>query len=290
VHPAIPNTIATIDPPSGSIVGTIQVGSEPGPMALCAGGQFLYVGLYGEPAVQRIDLDGQAVDLVIPLGEHESYGPYYAEDLACIPGEPESIAASRFKRNFSPRHAGVALYDRDVMRPMTTHDHLGSNRIESSGSSSVLYGFENESTGFRLREVLISEEGLTEGSVWSGLVAGFDGDIVYEDGLIFGSNGAVVDAASGTLQGTLLREGFEGPGPVAPDIANDRVHFISAGPGFILTLRSYVLSTYEQAGAAALPFPFNLPPPWRVTRWGVDGLAYTSTDGLVLLRTSFASD
>jgi len=123
--------------------------------------------------------------------------------------------------------------------------------------------------------------------VWNELVegfAGFDYDIAYEAGRIYGLGGVVVDAATGVTVGAF---DLDEAGPAAPDAANDRVHFIASGPEPALTLRSFSLSAYESVGSYALP-PTS-PSPWRVVRWGDDGLAYPTAEGLVLLRAAFVS-
>lgn len=274
--PTYPNTVAVLDPGSGTLIDAIQVGSEPRALAISDDDQFLYVGLDGAPDVQRIDLTTRSIDLTLALGSDPFFGPYYAEDLAVLAGAPSSVAVSRRRKGVSPRHGGVALFDDDVQRPDATQDHTGSNRIEPSGSGSLLYGYNNETTEFGLREILVTATGLQEGTVWSGRVSGFGVDIAYDGGGIFSTTGVMVEAATGAVLGTFP---IPANGPVAPDVANGRALFIvGQTPG---TLAAYRTSTFALIGSAAVPGADIR----RVIRWGTDGLAYIS-DGMVAILTT----
>jgi hypothetical protein len=284
----IPNTIATIDPETAELISTIPVGIDPGPLALSSDGRFLFVGLRGEPRVQRIDLTTQSVDLQITLGEEDFFGPFYAEDLACIPGQPESVAVSRyFQGSGGSGYGGVAVFDGVVQRPGEIDRFTGANRIEPTDSPERIYGFNSRSSEYGLREILVTASGLTVGREWMGVVGGIRADIVHEDGRVYGTNGVVIDAATGVVLGNMQ---FDGAGPAAPDPASDRVHYLALDlslPGGALTLHSFILSTFGLSGSAALPLAFDAP--WKMVRWGSDGLAYVDGEGLNLVRTSLVT-
>ena len=113
-----PGSIVPINP-DGSQETPIQVGIDPVRLAVSSDGQYLYVGLDGQPAVQRVNLATRTVELTILLGSDSFFGPWYAEDIAVLPGEPQSIAVSLKKKGFSPRH--------EVL-PSTTATALGARR------------------------------------------------------------------------------------------------------------------------------------------------------------------
>jgi len=50
------------------------------------------------------------------------------DDIEVVPSNSETVAVSRMKVGFSPRHEGVAVYENGVKRPAETTDHTGSNR------------------------------------------------------------------------------------------------------------------------------------------------------------------
>ena len=105
------NSVLPIEPATGIIGLPIPVGSEPTQLALSDDGQYLYVGLAGTGAVQRINLVEQRPDRHIPLGHHPGAGQYYPIDLAVAPGRPDTIAvARRTGSRDSWTAATVALY------------------------------------------------------------------------------------------------------------------------------------------------------------------------------------
>jgi hypothetical protein len=79
----------------------------------------------------------------------------------------------------------VAIYDSGVPRTTTTPDHTGSNVIAFGTDSTRLYGYNNESTEFGFRRLIVSASGVTEQDVTRNLIAGFGGDIEYDGGLIW---------------------------------------------------------------------------------------------------------
>jgi hypothetical protein len=276
--PTYPNSVVVIDPVSAAVVDQIGAGSEPGPLAVSDDGRYLYVGLDGAAEVRRITLASGTVDLTIALGADPFFGPFYAEDLVVPSGAPNQVVVSRYRKGVSPRHGGLAIFDDGVQRPDETQDHTGSNRIEPSATGTLLYGYNNESTEFGLREVLITPTGLTQGAVWSNRVTGFGVDIAYADGNIFSTGGAVVTAATGNLAGTFPLEGVWGP--VAPDPANGRVLFMVEG--MRTALEAYRLSTYARIASVEMPGSgFR-----RLVRWGTDGLAYVSEAGVSIITTT----
>ena len=95
-----PGSIVPINP-DGSQETPIQVGIDPVRLAVSSDGQYLYVGLDGQPAVQRVNLATRTVELTILLGSDSFFGPWYAEDMCCGRAwqRPQSIAVSLKKKS-----------------------------------------------------------------------------------------------------------------------------------------------------------------------------------------------
>ena len=74
---------------------------------------------------------------------------------------------------------------------------------------------------------------------------------------------------------------FTARGPVAPEVANDRVFFV-IGPA----LEVYRLSTFSLLNSVALPDDGIR----RLVRWGVDGLAYIADGAVAILTTSLVTE
>jgi len=162
-----------------------------------------------------------------------------AEDIEVQPGNSSVIAVSRKNLGISPRHAGVAIYEDGVQRPNATQRHTGSNRIEFSDAAGLLYGYNNETTEFGFREIVVDGNGATQTTVTRSLISGFGVDIEYDDGLVYATTGVAVDpmvpAAVGTYAGVPFSRGV-----VADSIAG-LVYFLTTSSLLIYDMPSFVL-------------------------------------------------
>lgn len=271
------NTITTIDPFTATIETSVFVGSEPGPLAVSDDGQFVYVGLNGAGAIRRYDIATATAGLEIFLGSDSWFGPYYAEDIEVLPGAPHSIAVSRKNLGISPRHAGVAVYDDNAMRPNTTQRHTGSNRIEFSDSATLLYGYNNETTEFGFRQISITPDGATEVALQRDLISGFGVDIEFEQGVVYATSGRAVDPDALALIGT-----YAASGPVEADGVLGKVFFLQG-----TSLQTFDIATFVLENST--PIAGMSGTPGSLIRWGDDGLAFRTSGGqvfLISLRTS----
>jgi uncharacterized repeat protein (TIGR01451 family) len=280
---SIGNSVVPIDPETGSIGTAVFVGSEPGKLALSDDGQYLYVALDGAAAVRRFELSTQTAGPQFSLGNDSFSGPYFVEDMEVLPGDPEAIAVSRQNRGFSPRHEGVAIYERGVQRPAETPGHTGSNRIEFGSSSSRLYGYNNETTEFGFRRMAVDASGVSVLDVTENLVAGFNVDIDFADGLIVTTSGRVIDPEARLLLGTFA---IEDPydALVVADAATGRVFFLTEGDAG-RRLLAFDRRSFLPVGALAIPGVAGTP--GSLIRWGQHGLAFRTDAGqLFLIRSS----
>ncbi len=270
---AHPNSIAEIDPASGTVTRSVFVGSEPGRIARSEDGQYLYVGLNGANGVRRVTLATLTPGLQWSLD-----GGQVAGDLEVMPGRPGTVAVSRQRPGFSPPLEGVTIYDDGVARPQSSPGHTGGNRIEFLESPSTLYGYNNSHTGFEFFTMSVDAQGVRHSVTSGGLISGFYTDIVGESGRIYSTLGAVVDAERRFRVGTI-----GGGHAVAVDARLGRA-FVLADAG----INTYDLNTFQLLGSvsiAGLSFehPANLVS--RLVRWGDDGLAFRDTNGIVLVRS-----
>src|SRR5688572_5386497 len=219
------NTITAINPFTGNIVSSTFIGSEPNKLALAANGSVLYAGLDGAAAIRRFDLSSGTAGLQFTLGSDPFLGPFFAEDIAVLPGSPGSVAVSRRNFGFSPRHEGVAIYDNGIQRPQTTPDHTGSNVIEFGNSAAILYGYNNETTDFGFRTMAVTASGVNTISTTANLITNFGVDIRYDDGLIYASSGRVIDPLALSLVGTYPLSPFS-TRAFAPDSASGLTFFL----------------------------------------------------------------
>lgn len=270
------NTISAIDPSTGAVVWSVNVGSDPGVLDISDDGTVLWVGLRGTPAIQRIDLAQRSAAAPASLGTDPWFGPLFAEDLDVLPGTSESVAVSLYRRGVSPRHGGVAIYDSGARRPVMTQDHTGSNRIEASDLPSTLYGFNNETSEFGFRRLAVDDTGVREATVTGSVVQQYDVDMEYGGGRIYFTNGAVVDPAAGTLVGTIPARGF-----VRPDPARNRVYFLEAGATTLWAFDTQTLTLSSKAAVAGVAGSAG-----SLILIGRSGLAFRTPEQVVIVPVS----
>ncbi|GAB3541514.1 hypothetical protein GCM10027343_12100 [Noviherbaspirillum agri] len=179
------NTIATIDPHSGAIAYSQAIGSEPKTLSISPDGEYLYVGLDGAGEVVKLSLPNMSVLARINLGADSFYGTYFANSIAVSPADSNVFAVSLKRKGVSPSHAGVILVNGTVIAPKSTQSHTGSNHIVFGADGTVLYGINDESTEFGLRQMTVAPDGLTQS-----MVVSTDGpfgiqNFQYKDGKIY---------------------------------------------------------------------------------------------------------
>lgn len=159
------NSIATINPQTGAVTYSQAVGAEPKVMSISPGGQYLFVGLEGAGEVVKLSLPTFAEVARINLGADSFFGANYANSIAVSPTDPNVFAVSLKHKDVSPSHNGVILVNGTTIASKKTQSHTGSNHIAFGATSSVLYGINDESTEYGLREIAVATGGLTEGRV-----------------------------------------------------------------------------------------------------------------------------
>ena len=280
--PSRANTLTPIDTATGVLGTSVVVGSDPGKLAISSDSTSIYIALDGDAQVRRFDTASQSPGILFGLGVDPQYGPYRAGDIAVSPGQPNTIAVSRRNINISPQHAGVAIYDDGVIRPVTTPGHTGSNVIEFSGAS-TLYGYNFESTEFGFRTMSVAPSGVTITNVRTNLISGFGTDIQFEGGRVYSSRGHVVDPVNGTLLGTFqFQAGFD-PRSVAADAALGRAFFLISNSATTRIL-AFDLNTFALTGSITLPAQGLSSTLSSLIRWGDNGLAFRTATQVFTLQ------
>lgn len=275
------NSIIPIDPLAATIGTAVFVGSEPGELARSDDGQFLYISLDGAAAVRRFRIPTQSPDIQFSLGSDPFFGAFFAEDIEVQPGNPNVVAISLKFLGLSPRHAGVAIYDNGVQQPNTTPGHTGSNVIDFAADPVRLYGYNNETTEFGFRRMLVDASGVSIVDATPNLISGFNVDIEFDAGRIYATTGVAFDPEALMIVGTYPVE-FFGTRLVEPDTAEGVVYFLSGNRLF----------TFDQDTFTLVGPPLTIGDvsgtPSSLIRWGVDGLAFrTDADQVFLLRPPF---
>ena len=234
------NTVTPINPASGALGTSISVGLNPKSLAVSDDGQFLYAGLLGASTISRITLATQTVGLQISVPS-TVYGTMSAGEIKVLPGNARAIAITRGS------YAGVAIFDDNVQRAMSIDSvYVASSIAFASSSSSTLYGYDNYSSGFEFVRFNVNSSGLTQIDQTAGLISGFGVRIFGDGGLIYASNGVVVNPQTKTVAGT-----FAASGSVCPEVARNRVYFLTQSSGTV-TLKAFNATTYALVSSLAI--------------------------------------
>jgi len=157
------NSIGIINPSTMTLEKTVFMGSEPTIMDISDDGQYIYVGFSGSATVRRFNVSTQTADIQFPLGSDSFSGPFYAYDIAVMPGNSNTIAVSRIV-NGSTGFYGVAIYDAGVARTTTTISTYPNNDsyVLRFINSTTMWGFNNHSTGFDFNKLTVDASGVKE--------------------------------------------------------------------------------------------------------------------------------
>jgi hypothetical protein len=234
------NSLGKINPDTYQLEGSVFIGSEPTILAISDNGQYIYAGFSGSSSVRRYNVSDDTADIQFSLGSHPNFGPYFAEDIEVMPGSPNTIAVSRKNPNISPAHAGVAIFDDNVMRPNTTPSHTGSNKIKFINSDSLV-GHNNATTEFGLRRLIVDANGVSNISVHSGILNTASLDFTYHSSSAYFTNGMVIDMLDDPY---LIGQFPDVFGPVIFDIQNNMVCFASFTWGGDISFRRYNPNTF----------------------------------------------
>jgi len=275
------NSIVSIDPASGSIDTPIFVGSEPKKLALSSDGNTLYAFLDGAAAVRRFSVPTMTAGIQFPIGQDNFLGTYFLTDMAVAPGNPDLLAVARSYRGVSPPEAGVAVFDNGVQRPTTTPGHtVASDFLAFSASASTLYGGGVYSG---LNTMTIDANGVT---ITGTKTFGAGNGIRFDNGLVYGSTGQVINPTTGNLVGTFSGVGS---GPFTTDSSVSRAYFLTGSQSsnnYTVTLRAFDTATFLPVGTLDIPGVNGVVS--SLVRWGSNGLAFRSDGGqLFLMQTSF---
>ena len=270
----ISNSVAAIDPMTGLVGQQAFVGEGPGKLAVADNGQYLYVGLTGTNLVARLDLPSMTTGLVFSLGTNQSAGARYVDDMVVLSGSSGSVAITLTNSCCSPAYDGVVVFDNGIPRSTVIPPGIGPDTLALSGTSTVLYGHDNESPLHGFYTMNVSGSGMTVTSDVPDL-PNASCDIAFDGGLIFTSTGAVIQPTNSTQTTP-----FPASGLVCPDLADGRVFFLNGS-----TLQAFDPYTHLQIGS--VPVSGISGATAGLVRWGADGLAFTTSGGQVfVLRTS----
>lgn len=274
------NSIAEIDPVTGSIASQVFVGSEPTVLAQADDGQTLYVGLEGAAAIRKYNINSHTAGDQFSVGRDNFSGPFWFTDIAVAPGNPSVVAVARQQHFNSPSERGVAVFDNGVQRTKTGPVHDEGSDFLAFGSSSTLYG----SGPHGLSTMTVDGTGVTVTGTTSFPLGT---SITFNNNLIYSSTGQVLNPSTGDLVGSFSGNLMFDTTHVV-DSATGRIFFLVGDAGFgDLQLRAFDLNTFLPLGF--VNFPGVKESPRSLVRWGTNGLAFRSGKQVFLIQTELVN-
>ena len=276
------NSVVSINPVTTQIEGSLTSGTNPGSIGLSGDGHYLYVSLDGAGSIRRLDLQLQTEAPEFTLGNGGFGQPNHAREIEVLPGQPESVAIALEDSGFN--HQGVAIFDNGTQRPNKAAISPPNDRIEFAGSAATLFGMNTLTTEFGLRKFAVDANGLSVVSTLPNVLGGNEADMKFDNGLLYGSNGKVIDPQTMSLVGAFQLPGFGYA--LATDSANNRIYFISQGLNdFAPRLWAYDLTTFLPVGNVSIPGISGWP--HELIRCGAGGLALrTDANQLFIIQLS----
>ena len=258
---------------TGTILGTVFVGSEPDVLAESADGQYLYVGLDGAAAVARYNLATQTPDLQFSLlPATRLIGANQALSMQVLPNSPHSVlvASGTYGYYFST----VAVYDDGVPRANALTNQTTSS-VVATGSDSLAF----ESWGYESDDLYVLC--VNPGGVYAAtqvlpeLETGSSAPAyAYSGGLVYSPSGEVIDPVNAGVIGAY---GSTGPFVLEPSVS--RVYFLASAPvdgAYNPGIIAYDQAHFTPEGTAVFPGVTDEATNVRLVRWGRYGFAFVS--------------
>jgi DNA-binding beta-propeller fold protein YncE len=284
------NSVLVMDPSTGNVVSSIFAGSEPSLIALSPDGSYAYTYLGGSGTLAGINLFSGVKDLSFSGDLNGENLPVDAWDLAVGPDGGLAVSYTG---------GPVAIFDRGVLRSQVDANadsfaEFGANyQLAVDPSGSLLYGYDQWVSSWGLKTWSVSQAGVTAHSLAPNLTNSYITQIRFANGLLYSSNGDVIDPVRSRDVGQfqypglnhLPTDNYHPNAVVYPDAAAGRVYFLFAPTFGVKELLMFDVNTYELLGSMQIPrAEFQIV---NLVKWSDDGLAFnTDAGGLFFVQIS----
>jgi hypothetical protein len=287
-----PNTIAIIDPIAGTATYSAVVGNNPDLLSISSDYSYLWVGLDGDHAVQRLLLPGLTKDISFPVPQS-----LQAIGLEAAPASPHTVALLSGAWDNDPGTDNVYVYDDSAARPnyipgpTSTPDNM--LWIQWGANASTLYG---SSYNGGVSILNVTSSGVTFGSFNGQQPGDMDyAPMQYDSGtgLLYAYTLAL-NPANGSEVGQfniapLVVNGPIGQAACTSDSSLGRYFCVLSAPGsdvpspvgwyelWVFNLSNYALVQRVCLGGCLSPSASPITgAPQHLVRWGNAGLALTT--------------
>ncbi len=286
------NSVLTIDPASGTVTGSLLVGSNPNAVAISDDGSALYVGIDGAYSVCRVDLASMTVGPLVSLGSNDLMART-AGQIAAVPASSTQYVVSRRQLGLDPDFAGLALYDGTnlVAESPNVQSAMVGDSMTFTGPS-TLFGCGNARSPSDLVQYGVTPTAITVGQDAAGLITGGTTTrITSNGGWIFATDGQAVSAATVASVGTydLGTDPVSGAvimsGAVLPDADGADVWFLQTPKGSpaLLDFDRTTFLLRRSISLAPLAADADLPNASALVQWSPTGFAFRTMSAVYLV-------
>ncbi len=291
-----PNTVIPINAATGAVGTPIPVGHNPVMLAASSDGNYLYVALAGDQAVQRINLQTQVIERTFsfPANICTTCGPAAPVDLQVVPGNSQQVVLSQGNMLTLYNDGGMVNY---VPGTYSLYYMAPFDSIAFAGSPQGIYSLpftivQNSFFG----TVTLDGNGLHYSPVTGGNYGGNNttgGQVISDGTLLYTNSGEVWNPATGTQTGTFpVTTYYSGGRDLTLDTALGQIYVVGFQP-FGGASSSDVLTAYDLHSLAitgTLPFPqISNTSLTNLVRWGANGFAFVGSGNVYIVKSSIAS-
>jgi hypothetical protein len=273
------DAIGIVDPVAGTVTGTGFLGSEPAKLSLSEDGQYLYMALYGENAIQQLTLPDLKANQTWNIGGVGTFdGPNYALDLQVAPGNSQTTAVALAAFDLSPSPTGVAIYDGATPRAnILDAVFYPYSTLQWGGNDSALYAADQQ-IGQDFLVLGVGSVGATLDQHYTGIINPYSQRIHYDNGtgLVYTDGGQVIQPSNGISIGA-----YGSSGIAVPDSGLNRVFILGQTDAQSGTL-NYTVASFDQTKFTpvdTITVQNVVGTPTALIRWGNNGLAFTTRVG-----------
>lgn len=288
------NSIVTFNSDTQQVESAAFIGSEPSVVAASPRGSAIYAYLSGEYDLARLNVAAGSRDLVFAAdptgGFDQQYGVF---DMAISPDGGLAVSSLNpfigLLGGFDQTRPGqfIGIFDNGVLRPQIDTNSQGAFAngpatfaLAFDDTGARLYAYNSFLSSFQLKRDAVSSLGVQWLSTKGELIGGYGATIRYARGLLYSSNGWVVDPEQSIVVDRFTDSWLPGTGAaVAPDPDGGRVYFATFS-GILV----FDINTRALLGRLPIDLGSNIfDSPKDLVRLGADGLAFVTATGRVYL-------
>ncbi|MDL2308942.1 T9SS type A sorting domain-containing protein [Bacteroidales bacterium OttesenSCG-928-B11] len=276
------NAFVQINPYSGDIERNIPLENNPFCMKITHDENYIYVSLYRENIIKRINLNSFQVDQTIVLPED-----IFAKEIEPINTSPDLIIISLTDYSYLKHEGMVAYYKGKLLPNSTPASHLGYNTMCAATDTNLVFSYGDDLHYFR-RMSVDTIQGISTLDITTMYTSG--SGMVYANRLLYFNDGNILDPflLTPTIVGMYPNNYSDWEQRIAIDSLLGKA-FLCANDYRKIVIRSYNLQTMnyiETLTIDGLPDVFQWFDIRDFTRFGNNGLAILIDFRRIILHES----